>query len=264
MPCSQWLGTVQDPDNPPANLTNTGAGTIGLAPETLVNGVGLPAWVRFGATVLPHTQITSLSYTPQQTIGGTVRATGGVLVVGTLGRGTWKLDNANSVLAAESTLVVNGTAVDDQYILRLSAAHPSPLDQWVEVVTVDGTTVVPAVPEACSSESLSIPVMAMTPCTWIAASGLPAGSSSMACAWNQPPCPAGRAGRCHPQGTGGRGTGQRSADRRRRCDCPRAAWCFQKRRCGGHQPAASGPDNLLAKMRAGLTTLTETKVSTRP
>src|SRR5205085_12032850 len=117
----------------------------------LANGVGLPPWVRFGATVLPHAQITSLSYTPEQTIGTQVRAPGGVLVVGTLGRGTWKVSNVNTVIAAESTLEVTGTPQDDEFILRLSAAHPSPLDQWIEVVKVDRTagtsTVVSTVPQ---------------------------------------------------------------------------------------------------------------------
>src|SRR5262249_54565410 len=98
--------TATDPGNAPAPLANGGAGPIGLAPATLVPGVGLPPWVRFGATVLPHAQIKSLSYTPQQTINGTVQAPGGVLVIGTFGRGTWKLSNVNAVIAAESTLEV--------------------------------------------------------------------------------------------------------------------------------------------------------------
>ena len=130
-------------------VANSGAGTVGLDEAILTNGVGNAEWIQFGASTLPHAQITALSYTPAVTIGGVVR--GDVLVVGTLGRGTFRLDNASASVTQTSTLdnmQIVGTAGNDQFVLRLSPNRPAPLDPWIEVVNATTNAVVYTVPQA--------------------------------------------------------------------------------------------------------------------
>ncbi|HEY4634069.1 MAG TPA: hypothetical protein VIH00_09155, partial [Candidatus Limnocylindrales bacterium] len=124
---------------------NSGAGRIGLATRWVTSAGRNLTWTEFGAN-LPNAVVTGLDYTPRLTNNaGNALVGSDTLVVGTRGRGTFKLQNASTEVVKRSVLEVTGGPAANSFLLRLSPDRPDGgeqrLEVWMNGVLVGGTTV---------------------------------------------------------------------------------------------------------------------------
>ena len=94
------------------------------------SGITWAAW----NTGLPHARVTQISYTPEMmlNVGGTLNTpTGNVLLVSTLGRGVYVMDNASTVLAASANanvLTITGPQAGATVVIQPDVQNPELID----------------------------------------------------------------------------------------------------------------------------------------
>ena len=138
-----FRATVTDQDQ--SSPANAGTGTVIGQAVTVSTSLPSLRWTEFGAN-LPNAVITDLEYiAPLPNGSGGTRPGTDILLIGSRGRGVWKLENARAELAVRSELEVAGDASANQFIVRLVPGRPEGLTQFVEVLR-DGTRVGDEVP----------------------------------------------------------------------------------------------------------------------
>ena len=103
-------------------------------PAEHVTGSSQPAWSEFGAA-LPNAIVKDISYTPamkHRAPDGALRDIGDVLVVGTLGRGVWKIANASQSLTETAELRINSEASTSAIRVEYNENNPLLLDVFMD------------------------------------------------------------------------------------------------------------------------------------
>ena len=107
---------------------NNGSGTVQVdATGTTAGGTEMLRWTEFGGE-LPNAPVMRIDYTPAMK-GGTL---GDVLVVGTKGRGAFKLEDAAAKLNQPSVLEVTGNADANAITLRQSSDGQNRVEVYVD------------------------------------------------------------------------------------------------------------------------------------
>jgi hypothetical protein len=137
-PTARALYTVTLAQGPLGN-ENDGSGKVGAGSKLLILSPADPAWTEFGLR-LPNAPVSSIQYTPPGTYaprpGAAPVKFGDTLVVGTLGRGAFKIDAASQYLAQHPVLTVTGTDGDNTIVLTRDSDNPTLLDVLVDGVAV--------------------------------------------------------------------------------------------------------------------------------
>src|SRR5262249_7032319 len=95
-------------------------------------------WTEFGLN-LPQARVTSVRYVPKQEIytGANRRTVGDTLVVATLGRGAFRVNNVSQHLVPPPFLAVEGNDNNNVCVLPVDAANPTLLDVIVDNQVVE-------------------------------------------------------------------------------------------------------------------------------
>ena len=122
-------------------VVSTDRGIFGLTPEEIAKPEGTQRWFRYG-TELPDIEIFDMDYDSADD----------VLVIGTLGRGAWKLNSASTFLSPQVTLSVNGPSEDPM-------GTPLDTSDDVFVVTEDQTDRPDTMIRATLSRQVDYPIL---------------------------------------------------------------------------------------------------------